>query len=167
MTEQGYIKLHRSIMSWEWYQDSKTKDVFLHLLLNAQWEDSRFQGYEVPKGSLVTSYDSLAAHLKMSPKSVRTAISHLKKSKEVSVKRHSHFSIITIANWEKYQCLEDESGNLSGNQRAIKGQSKGNIKEYKEYKEYKKSISGNDLYKMGMSGNYDFDELERETRDGN
>ena len=63
MTDQGFIKLHRSILSWEWYSDEITVRVFLHLLLNANWEDSKFQGYEIPRGSLVTSYARNAAKL--------------------------------------------------------------------------------------------------------
>ena len=131
MTDQGYIKLHRSILTWEWWQDANTMRVFMYLLLNANWEDSRFQGYSIPKGSLVTSYDSIAANLGLSQRNVRTSISHLKNSKEVSVKRHSHFSIITIANWEKYQGFEGQSDNLSVTQSTINRQSIDNIKEYK------------------------------------
>ena len=106
MTEHGFIKLHRSILGWEWWQDEHTRSVFLWLLLNANWEDSRFQGQEVPKGSLVTSYNSIAQSLKISPRNVRTAIKHLKSTGEVTIKVTNHFSIISIANWEKYQCFE-------------------------------------------------------------
>lgn len=170
MTEQGYIKLHRSIMSWEWYQDSKTKDVFLHLLLNAQWEDSRFQGYEVPKGSLVTSYRKLAKSIGISVQSVRTSLNHLKSTHEITIKSTNKFIIISVENWAKFQCFDEVANTQTNRQSNIQltnnQQTTNNIKEYKEYKEYKKNISGNDLYKMGMSGNYDFDELERETRNG-
>ena len=162
MTENGFIKLHRSILKWEWYQDSNTKVVFLHLLLNAQWEDSRFQGYVVPKGSLVTSYDSIASHLNISQKNARTAIEHLKKSGEVAVKRHSHFSIVTIVNWEKYQCFESVDGNQNGNQSAINRQSIGNIKEYKNIRNKELYNSNLELYRKNISGNYDFEALERE-----
>ena len=146
MTEQGYIKLHRSILGWEWWSDANTMRVFLWLLLNAQWEDSRFRGFDVPRGSLVTSYNSISQNLDISIKSARVAMEHLKRTGEVTSKRHSHFSIVTIVNWDKFQGLDDENGNHFGNHLdnhegnlgAIKGQSKGNIKEYKEYKNIKK-----------------------------
>lgn len=135
MTDKGFIKLHRSILDWEWYRDEHTKNVFLHLLLNANWEDSRFQGCEVPKGSLVTSYASIAESLGISVKSVRTAIKHLKSTGEVAVKGHSHFSIVTLINWEKYQGFEEAKGSQkdsqTDSQMAVKGQSSGNIKEIK------------------------------------
>lgn len=162
MTEQGYIKVHRSILTWEWWQDANTMRVFMYLLLNANWEDSRFQGYAIPKGSLVTSYDSIAANLGISQRNVRTSISHLKSSKEVSVKRHSHFSIITIANWEKYQCFESQSDNLSVTQPTLNRQSIDNIKEYKNKrnKEYFNSESQN-------ARNKDFvEQLDKEIKNG-
>lgn len=169
MTDQGFIKIHRSILKWEWWQDANTMRVFMYLLLNANWEDSRFQGYAIPKGSLVTSYDSIATNLGISQRNVRTSILHLKKSKEVSVKRHSHFSIVTIANWGKYQCVENPSDNLSVTQLTINRQSSDNIKEYKEYKNIKNNIS-NELSKKSIyqnGRNPDFiARLEQENKNG-
>ena len=149
MTDKGFIKLHRSILDWEWYKDEHTKNVFLHLLLNANWEDSRFQGYDVPRGSLVTSYKSIAQSLNISVKSARVAIEHLKRTGEVAVKGHSHFSIVTLLNWDKYQGYEEQEGNHEGNHEgtltANKGQTKGNIKEIK-------NIRNEELYKKSPIG---------------
>ena len=61
--DDGFIKLYRSMLKWEWYQDQNTKSVFIHLLLNANWEDSRYRGHEVPKGSLVCGRKKLAKDL--------------------------------------------------------------------------------------------------------
>ena len=35
MANEGYIKLYRKMKKWGWYKDQNTKDVFLHLLLEA------------------------------------------------------------------------------------------------------------------------------------
>lgn len=142
MTDQGFIKLHRSIQKWEWYQNSNTKDVFLHLLLNAQWEDSRFQGYEVPKGSMVTSYGSIARSLKLSVQSVRTSLNHLKSTGEITIKSTNKFIVVSVANWEKYQCVEESANKQinkeTNNQLTINQQTTNNIKEIKNIrsKEY-------------------------------
>ena len=53
----GHIKIDRRILEWEWYSDINTCRLFIHLLLKANWKDGRFQGTEVPRGSLVTSYN--------------------------------------------------------------------------------------------------------------
>ena len=44
MLESGYIKLYRSLLSWEWYDDINTKTVFLHLLLTVSIEESKWHG---------------------------------------------------------------------------------------------------------------------------
>ena len=109
MENNGFIKLHRSILEWEWYDDPNTMRVFIHLLLNAQWEDSRYHGYEVPKGSLVIGRKKLAEELEITERAVRTALNHLKSTNEVTIKVTNQFSIVTIVNWEKYQGRDDEN----------------------------------------------------------
>ena len=136
--DEGYIKLFRSMTSWEWYQDANTTRVFLHLLLNANWEDSRYRGYEIPRGSVVTGLHSLSESLGISVKSVRTALKHLKSTGEVTIKTTNRFSIVTIANWEKFQGNIEEGASQTAGQWAHKGQSSGTQRAtYKEYKEIK------------------------------
>lgn len=136
--DEGYIKLFRSMTTWEWYQDANTTRVFLHLLLNANWEDSRYRGYYIPRGSVVTGLHSLSESLGISIKSVRTALKHLKSTGEVTIKTTNRFSIVTIANWEKFQGNIEEGASQMAGQVAHKGQSKGSQgATYKEYKEIK------------------------------
>ena len=136
--DEGYIKLFRSMTDWEWYKDSNTKAVFLHLLLNANWEDSRYRGYEVPRGSVVTGLHSLSESLGISIKSVRTALKHLKATGEVAIKTTNRFSIVSIANWEKFQGYIEEGASQMAGQVALKGQASGTQRAtYKEYKEIK------------------------------
>lgn len=144
--EQGFIKLHRSILDWEWWHDENTRNVFLWLLLNANWDDSRFQGHVIPKGSLVTSYPKIAQSLNISERNARTAINHLKSTGEVTVKVTRRFSIVTIENWAKYQCNESLSDNLNDSlnvsQVTAKRQPSDSIKEIKNIrnKENKNNI---------------------------
>lgn len=101
--DEGYIKLYRSMTKWEWYSDPNTKAVFLHLLLNANLEETRYMNHVIPKGGLVTGYPKLSEQLGISIQSVRTAFKHLKLTNEITVKSTNKFSIVTIVNWEKYQ----------------------------------------------------------------
>lgn len=137
MGENGFIKLHRSMLNWEWYQDINTKVVFLHCLLKANWETGRFQGVEVPRGSFVTSLSQLAKETGLTVKQVRTAINHLKETNEVASKTTSKFSVITINNYDKFQT----EGKAEGNQGAGIGQALGNNIRNKEYKEEKKDTT--------------------------
>ena len=113
--DEGYIKLFRSMNKWEWYSDVNTKAVFLHLLLNANLEESRFRNHVVPKGSLVIGRKSLSETLGISEQSVRTALNHLKTTNEITIKSTNKFSIVTVVNWEKYQVFEKRLTNKSTN----------------------------------------------------
>ena len=73
----GFVSLHRKILDWEWYKDSKTKDVFIHLLLKANHEDKNWQGVVIKRGQLVTSNLTLATELGMTVQNVRTALAKL------------------------------------------------------------------------------------------
>lgn len=144
--DEGYIKLFRSMNKWEWYSDVNTKAVFLHLLLNANLEESRFRNHVVPKGSLVIGRKSLSETLGISEQSVRTALNHLKTTNEITIKSTNKFSIVTVVNWEKYQVFEkrltNKSTNKLTNNQPTTNQQLTTEKEYKnkEYKNIKEEI---------------------------
>lgn len=98
-----WIKVDRNILEWGWYKDANTFRVFMHLLLTANVKPHKFLGVDVNRGEVATSYKSLAESLDISIRSVRTAISHLETTGEVTVKRHSRFSVISIPNYDSYQ----------------------------------------------------------------
>ena len=163
MTEQGFIKLHRSILKWEWWEDNTTLKVFLWLLLNAQWEDSRYKGHSVPRGSLVTGRKKLAKELGMSEQMIRTSLEHLKSTNEITVKPTNRFSIISITNWEKYQCFENESTNKPTNNKSNKRPTTDHIKEYKEIKN--KEYFNKSIFQNGRNPDF-IAQLEMETQNG-
>lgn len=112
----NYIRIYRKIMRWEWYTDGNTMRVFLHLLLNANWKDGRYRGYEVPRGSLVVGRKKLAKELKMSEQSVRTALEHLKSTNEITTKITNRFTIVTLVNYDNYQVVLDDSNHQNDQQ---------------------------------------------------
>ena len=73
-TLNGFIKVHRKLVQWGWYQDYVVKDLFLHLLLTASFKDSEWMGRTIRRGQLVTSYGNLANTLGFSVQQIRTAI---------------------------------------------------------------------------------------------
>ena len=139
-----YVKISRKILEWEWYKDVNTKVVFFHILLKANWKNGRFQGMEIPRGSFVTSYQSLAEETGLTVMNVRTAIKHLKLTQEITVSQHSKFSVITVKNYDAYQTVNKVANNqLTGNQQATNRQLT-TIEEGKQERkeEYNKSPKG-------------------------
>ena len=41
---EGWIKVHRKLVDWEWYNDINVKVVFLHLLLTANHKEKQWKG---------------------------------------------------------------------------------------------------------------------------
>ena len=128
----GHIKIDRRILEWEWYKDLNTCRLFFHLLLQANWKDGRFQGMEIPRGSLVTSYNNLAAETGLSVKNVRTALKHLETTGEVAVNRHPKFSVVTVNNYNLYQSDGTVSGSQVADNRQATGKQVATIEEVKK-----------------------------------
>jgi TusA-related sulfurtransferase len=61
------------------------------------------------------SWKSLSRNCGISIQSARTAINHLKSTGEITIKSTNKFSIVTIANWEKYQCYEEDANKQTNN----------------------------------------------------
>lgn len=80
----------------------KTTRVFVHLLLTASWRDARWQGIEIPRGSLFASPETLAAATGLSRQQVRTVIARLKSTSEITTKATNRGTLITICNFDTY-----------------------------------------------------------------
>ena len=131
--DNGFILIHRKLLEWEWYSSVNDTRLFIHCLLKANWKDGKFKGVDIPRGSFVTSIRKLAKETGLSVKQVRVSLEHLKMTHELAHTTTSKYSIITINKYNDYQI----DGTQIDNQRANKGQTKGNnrIKEKKEIKE--------------------------------
>lgn len=103
MLESGYIKLYRSLLNWEWYDDINTKTVFLHLLLTVNIAKRQWHGITVPCGSRVCSYAVLASETRLSVDKVRTAIKHLEATGEITRCKYPKCIVFTVNNYDKFQ----------------------------------------------------------------
>lgn len=111
----GHIKVDRKILEWEWYKHPIVFRVFLHLLLTANHKDGKWQGVSINRGQLITGRIELGSQLKLSEQQIRTALSKIKLTKEITIKSTSHYSIITICKYDSYQSFK-EKDNQPNNQ---------------------------------------------------
>ena len=126
MLEGGFIVLQRKILSWDWYKDSNTKAVFLHLLLTANYEPGEWRGVKIKVGQRITSISKLSNELDLSFKEIRTALKHLQKTGEVACESTSQYTVITIKNYERYQKAASATASNAASSKASKGQARGN-----------------------------------------
>lgn len=113
---QGWIKLHRKIVDWEWYDDLPTFKLFIHLLILANHEDNVWHGQIVKRGSLVTSISSLAHQTGLTNQNVRTCLAHLQKTGEISKQSTNKNTLIIMLNYERYQELSADEDVKINNQ---------------------------------------------------
>ena len=116
-----WLKINRSILKWGWYKDANTMRVFIDILLHTNYEDGEYMGHPVKIGQCVIGRKALAERLGISEQSVRTALKHLQKTKEITIKSTNKFSIATITNWAMYQ-EKDDNANQQANQQLTNNQ---------------------------------------------
>ena len=77
----GYIRLHRKFLEWEWLQNPNDVSLFIHLLLMTNWKDSKYKDIDVLRGSLVTGRKELAKKVGVSEQQIRTSLNQQERSK--------------------------------------------------------------------------------------
>jgi hypothetical protein len=121
----GFVKIHRSMLDWEWFDNSNTFHVFMYFLLSANFKDAEWHGKIVKKGDFICSISSISKNTGLSIKSVRVALNHLKTTNEVAIKTASKYSVVTLINYSKYQDLIGTTASETASTGANKGQTKG------------------------------------------
>lgn len=107
MAASGFIKLFRQMTEWEWYQDVPVTKLFLHLLLIANYEDKRWKGIVVQRGQVSVSLAFLAMGSGLSVQQVRTALSKLESTGEITKRATNGFTLITICKYVDYQFIDN------------------------------------------------------------
>lgn len=104
----GFIKIHRSLLEWEWWDDINTFRLFITILLLANWKDKRWHGKLIRRGSLWTSIPSLAEKAGLSVQQTKTALRKLKSTGEITDRATREGRLLTVVNYELYQSNEIE-----------------------------------------------------------
>ena len=126
------------MLSWEWYDDLPTKDVYIHLILMASISPSTWHGVEIPRGSVVSSYAKIAKRTGLSIQQTRTAISHLETTGEITRLPYPKFTVFTLKNYDKFQEATSKStSKLPKNQQANPNQPTSNQQQNKKDKKNK------------------------------
>lgn len=99
----GWIKLYRKLLNWEWSDDPNTGWLFMICLMSANHIDNKWHGLIIKKGSFLTSQPHLAKKTGLSVMQVRTSLNKLKLTGELTVKTTNKYTVISIQNWNKYQ----------------------------------------------------------------
>lgn len=132
---EGYVKIHRRMLGWEWYTDANVMRVFLHCLLNASFQAHQWRGVTIERGQFITSVAALAGELELTPMQVRTALGKLQSTNEITITATNKNSVITICNYGDYQDdtdgqqqTEQQTGKRANNKQTTNKQQTNNIR---------------------------------------
>jgi hypothetical protein len=135
----GWVKLHRQLLDWEWYNDVNTTRVFLHLLIVSNHKDNKWRGIDIKRGQRLTSISALASETNLSIKNIRTSIKRLKSTNEVASYSTAQHTVFTMVNYDLYQEEANEVAN--------KGQAKGKPRATNKNDKTEKN-DNKDLYQL-------------------
>jgi hypothetical protein len=116
----GYIRLYRSLIEHPlmnqlpaaWFR------IWVAILLGVNWKPGKWwdgtREVIVPAGSMITSVDKLAKKSKSTVRQTRNALEYLKTTNTLAIKTTSHYSIVTVVNWDSYQNASEPEGKPNG-----------------------------------------------------
>jgi len=99
----GWVCFYRKITEWEWYSIPGMLHIFFHLIVSANHKDGKWRGVEVKRGQLITGLNSLNDSTGISIQSIRTCLTRLEQTGEITRKSTNKFTIITLCNYNDYQ----------------------------------------------------------------
>ena len=128
----GWIKIHRSILNWEWWDDHNTTRLFLFCLLEANHEDKKWHGENIERGTFITSLSHLSQNTGLSTQQIRTSLERLISTSEITKKTTNKLTKITICKYDIYQDVQQAEQQIE--QQAIQQTNNKQITTTKEYK---------------------------------
>lgn len=91
------------MLEWSWYNRPYTKIVFLHLLLECEFQSTQWKKIEIPQGAVLTSLNDIAKKNGITKQNVRTALATLESTQEITQRSTQKYSLIYINKWKSYQ----------------------------------------------------------------
>ena len=127
----GWVKIHRSFLDWEWADDPNMVALFLRLILLASFEDKEWHGIVIKRGQAVVGRKSLAEQTGISERTIRTCLSRLESTGEITRKATNKYTIITISKYDGYQLIFDDDDQQVTSNRPTSDQQPTTSKEIK------------------------------------
>jgi len=131
----GYILIHRKLQKWQWYKDSNVLHLFIDLLLDANYEESKIGFQVIKRGQCLTSLKRMQENTGLTYQQIRTCLDKLQKSGEINKQTTNRYSIITINKYDEYQDINKQITNKQQTDNNIKINIIKNNKNNKEIKE--------------------------------
>ena len=102
---EGWIKLNRSLLNWEWWDDNLMLKAWIYILLNANHEDIRLKGNTIKRGSFCISQNEMALKIGCCRKTIYNILKRLKNSGEIDYYSRTKYTLISVCKYDNYQTI--------------------------------------------------------------
>lgn len=104
MGGNGFVKIHRKIVEWEFYKDVPTRLIWEHLIYTSCYNERHGKnGVKLDSGQILTTINALSEENNISRDQTRRALRTLLDARQITTLRKSNSLLITITNWIDYQ----------------------------------------------------------------
>jgi predicted transcriptional regulator len=120
---EGWVKIHRKMLEWQWMNKPEMVSLFVYCLLKANHNGAMWQGKKIERGQFITSPERISHALGISYQTVRTSLTRLENTGEINKQTTNKYTIITVCNYDSYQ-QEQQTNNteLTNNQQTTNKQ---------------------------------------------
>lgn len=141
---KGWVKISRDIINWEWFDTPGMVQLFIYILVKANYTDKEWHDMTIRRGQMVTSVAKICADTGLSTQVVRTCLNRLKLANTITITATNKYTIVTINRYDDYQaydaCDYDDDNEQNNKQITSEQQTNNNqITTTKEKEERKKN----------------------------
>lgn len=142
--EQGWIKIHRTLMDKGWFMDSNAVHLWCYLLLKASHSKVEYlwngQIIDLQPGQFVTGRKKIANETGIQETKVERLLKLFENEQQIEQRKTNTSRLISILNYSKYQMNEQPFEQRVNNKRTTSEQRVNTKQELKELKELNKDI---------------------------
>lgn len=153
---EGWIKLHRQALGNGWLQNHRLWAFLCYCLLKASHKATTatvgYQRVALEAGQFVFGRQQAAADLAMTERQVRTCLTRLISTGNLTIKATNKFSVVTVVNWHSYQDTttkgDQENDRQLDQEVTSKRPASDHIQEWKELKNIRKNPSSPEAFRL-------------------
>jgi len=150
--EQGWIKVHRSILDKGWFSDSNAVHLWTYILLKANHTKSEYfwngQIIDLQPGQFVTGRKKIANETGIQESKIERLLKLFENEQQIEQRKTNTSRLISVNNYSKFQSREQQNEQQVNNKRTTNEQRMNTKKELKELKELNNE---KDIYKNSLN----------------
>lgn len=145
---KGWVKISRDIINWEWFDVPGMVQLFIYILVKANYTDKEWHDMTIRRGQMVTSVAKICADTGLSTQVVRTCLNRLKSTNTITITATNKYTIVTINRYDDYQAYDacDSDDDNEQNNKQITSEQQTNNNQITTTKEKEERKNNNNTH---------------------